>query len=157
MHITRTFGTVALTAVLGGAALAFISGTQLADSDRVQDSGMRVEDNAVVVDDQRPGSAVTVAEVYLAAPGYVVIHEASGAILGSSTLLPAGRSNDVQVTLNRPTKENETLNAMLHFEKNADRTFQASTDTPVESRLGGPIMGTFMITSSAPEGGRVRS
>lgn len=46
---------------------------------------------------------------------------------------------------------------MLHLEKSADRTFQASTDTPVESRLGGPIMGTFTTTSSAQEGGRVRS
>jgi hypothetical protein len=157
MHITRTIVMVALMVALGGAALVLMSGTQLTDSARVRDTAMRVEDNAVVVEDQRPGSVVTVAEVFLAAPGYVVIHEASGAILGSSALLPAGRSNDVQVKLNRPSKENETLSAMLHLEKSADSTFQASTDPPAESRLGGPIAGTFAITSSAPEGGRVRS
>ena len=118
-------------------------------------SGMRAEDNAVVATEQRPGRTVTIAQVYLAEPGYVVIHEdasgEAGVILGSSALLSAGENNKVVVTLSRETKNGEKLWSMLHTETNNNTTFEASTDTPVASRLGGPISGWFEISATAEE------
>lgn len=115
-------------------------------------SDMRVAGSAVLATDQRPGNSVTIAQVYLEAPGYVVIHEADGTILGSSALLQAGQSDKVVVTLSRASKENETLTAELHSEINGDTTFQEATDKPVQGQLvSGPIMGTFTISSSAAE------
>lgn len=118
-------------------------------------SGMLAEDNAVVAMAQKPGSTVTVSAVYLAEPGYVVIHEsaegAPGAILGASALLSAGENRNVVVVLSRAALEGEELNAMLHTDADGEGVFDASVDTPVESILGGPINGWFQVTVSASE------
>ncbi|PIR84041.1 hypothetical protein COU18_01385 [Candidatus Kaiserbacteria bacterium CG10_big_fil_rev_8_21_14_0_10_51_14] len=116
-------------------------------------SGMRTEENMAVVLEQRPGTTITGSLIYLAAPGYLVIHEdtngESGAILGSSAFLPAGESSNVPVTLSRATRDGEKLHAMLHFEKGGNTTFTVAEDSPVPSRLGGPISGWFEISSDA--------
>ena len=118
-------------------------------------SGMRAEENAVVATDQRPGTVLHIAHVYLAAPGYVVVYEdvndVAGATLGSSALLPTGESNNVAVTLTRVTTDGEKLWAMLHAEKNNNTTFNATLDSPVASQLGGAIMGWFMIAADVSE------
>ena len=124
-------------------------------NDTNTNAGMRVEENAVVATEQRPGETVKIAQVFLAAPGYVVIHEDlnddAGAIIGSSALLEAGENNDVTITLSRASKDGVTLWAMLHSEKNGNAVFDATVDTPVVSRGGGPIMWWFMISESADE------
>jgi hypothetical protein len=118
-------------------------------------NGMRVEKNAVVATEQRPGPTVKVAQVYLAKPGYVVIHEdndgEAGAILGSSALLKAGENNNVLVTLTRSTEDGEKLWSMLHVESNSNTTFESSVDIPVESNRGGPVSGWFEIKADAEE------
>lgn len=118
-------------------------------------SGMRAEETALIVTEQRPGNSITVAQVYLAEPGYVVIHEdnngEAGAIIGSSALLQAGENNKIIVTLNRETRDGEKLWSMLHSEENNNSSFEASVDTPVQSRIGGPIMGWFEISATAEE------
>jgi hypothetical protein len=118
-------------------------------------NGMRVEENAVVATEQRPGRTVKVAQVYLAEPGYVVIHEdnngEAGVILGSSALLQAGENNNVVVTLTRATEDGEKLWSMLHVESNSNTTFDSSVDVPVESNRGGPISGWFEIKADAEE------
>jgi|GEM_PF-775797 len=115
-------------------------------------TGMRAEDNMVVVMEQRPGTTVT-GMVHLAAPGYLVIHEDKGgepgAVLGASALLPAGDTDNIKVALSRPSKDGETLHAMLHFEKGGNTAFSAAEDTPVPSALGGPIHGWFQVSSDA--------
>lgn len=151
-----------IIAVLGGGYYAYTSreegeysesAAETEDTGTNTVSGMRAEENAVIVAEQRPGSTVMVAQVYLAAPGYVVIHEdaqgSAGAILGSSALLKAGENRDIAVTLNRPSKDGEKLWAMLHAEKDGNTSFSAVSDTPVESRLGGPISGWFDISATA--------
>lgn len=116
-------------------------------------SAMLAEENAVVVVEQRPGSTATASAVVLASPGFLVIHEdnngAPGAILGASTVLSAGESKNVEVTLSRATRDGERLHAMLHSDADANGTFNASADTPVQSTLGGPISGWFEVSSSA--------
>jgi len=113
-------------------------------------SSMLAEKNAVIISSQLPGTSITGTAV-LEAPGYLTIHENSagqaGAVLGSSMLLQAGENSNVKVTLSRPMKDGEVLYAMLHAD-DGDGVF-GSGDTLVESSLGGPIMGTFEVSSSA--------
>jgi hypothetical protein len=115
-------------------------------------SMMRVEENMVVVMEQKPGTTV-IGTVVLKEPGYLVIHAdqngTPGAILGSSALLQAGENTNVKVTLTRASKDGEKLHAMLHNEKNGNATFNASEDTAVQSSLGGPISGWFDISENA--------
>jgi len=155
---------IALVAViiLGGGAYYFTtqngSDTETADMNDMdmdsQDTGssaMRAEENMVVVMEQKPGNTIIASQIYLAQPGYLVIHDTEGAILGASSLLPAGESNNVRVTLNVTTKDGEMYHAMLHNELNGNTQFNEAADVPVESRMGGPIMGMFMISADAPE------
>ena len=125
------------------------------DSEINTPSGLRVEENAVVVSEQKPGTTVTGSLVHLAAPGFLVIHEDAsgepGAILGASALLPAGKSMNVKVTLSRASKDGETLHAMLHFEKGGNSTFSPAEDMAVPSRFGGSISGWFEVSSDAPD------
>lgn len=114
-------------------------------------SAMRAEENMVAVMDQKPGNTVTASQIYLAKPGYLVIHDTEGAVLGASSLLPAGESNNVRVTINTTTKDGEMYHAMLHSELNGNTRFDEAADTPVQSRLGGDIMGMFMISAEASE------
>lgn len=118
-------------------------------------SGMRVEENAVVAMEQRPGSTVRVAQVYMSAPGYVVIHEdadgAPGAILGASALLAGGETSGIVVTLSRPTIEGEKLWSMLHTEARGNTTFEVASDVPVMSRSGEALSGWFEINANADE------
>lgn len=154
---TKIIGIVAAVIVLGGgwyvyssqhaAVSPMIGGTQQTNTS----TGMRVEENAVVAQDQKPGSAVVVSQVYLAAPGYVVIHEVSGKILGSSALLQAGQNNNVTVQLYRATKDGEMLHAMLHNELGHNTAFDEKVDMPVKSKSGSPIMGMFTISAQASD------
>lgn len=118
-------------------------------------SGMRVEENAVLATEQKPDADIRVAEVYLAAPGYVVIHEdrsgEPGAILGASALLGSGQTVDVVVRISRAARDGERLHAMLHAESNGNTAFDAEFDRPVESRLGGPLGGWFDVSADANE------
>ncbi len=118
-------------------------------------AGMRAEENMVAVMEQRPGTSITGSLVYLAAPGFLVVHEdnngAPGVILGASALLWTGESSQVQVALSRATRDGETLHAMLHSDSNNSGSFESSADMPVPSRLGGPISGWFEISSKASE------
>ena len=139
--------------VLGGAYYYWSSFENepgvVADNSSV--SAMRAEENAVVAADQKPSDQLSVAQVYLEEDGYVVIHEdsdgAAGAILGASALLSAGETNDVNIKLSRTTRDGEVLHAMLHNEMGGNAEFSAAEDTPVQSILGGPLMGSFNISS----------
>lgn len=169
MNITNIIIVLAAFVVLGG--IYFVATNEPIDNEVVDSTdtleeenadmptntvnGMRVEENAVVTTEQRPGNTVKVAQVYLAAPGYVAIHEddngEAGAMLGTSALLQAGENNNVSVTLARATEDGEKLWSMLHFETNNNTSFQESADAPVQSILGGPISGWFEINADAEE------
>jgi len=129
------------------------------EPDRQTSTGFRAEESAVVATEQKPGNSVIMTQVFLAAPGYVVIHEDSngkpGAAVGVSGLLPAGESTNVQVMLTQSTKDGETLWSMLHVESSNNSTYDDGVDMPVESRLGGPIMGQFDISATADTGVQV--
>lgn len=144
--------------VLGLLGYYLYSNTQLAENggtDSNTSSTMLAEESAVVVMEQKPGTSVTASLIVLKSPGFLVIHEdnsgAPGAILGASAFLQAGESKNMDVTLSRATRDGERLHAMLHADADASGTFSASSDTPVQSTLGGPISGWFEISLSASE------
>lgn len=154
---TKYLVALAVIVVVGGGAYYFLGTvggiSDDDDSDTSTTAGMQVEENMVVVAEQKPGTSITGSRIILAAPGYLVIHEdnngVAGAMLGASSLLPAGENTNVSVALSREVRDGEKLHAMLHFEKGNNQTFVAAEDTPVPSRLGGAISGWFEISSSA--------
>jgi hypothetical protein len=105
-----------------------LDGTTVADTATVTvaDDGPANETATVAFDDQEgDGSTVTVASTSLPDGGYVAIHDATlldgnvvGSVVGASTYLPAGESENVSVTLDEPITESQTLIAMPHRETN---------------------------------------
>ena len=76
-------------------------------------SGMRVEENAIYVEDQKPNTKVLVNTVTLSKPGFVVIHKNNngnpGEVIGSSQYLPAGNSNNIVIKI----KQTASATALL--------------------------------------------
>ena len=130
------------------------------DVEPVDDNGtttnqLRVEDNAIVALDQRPGDEITVPAATLEEGGFVVIHNvneggAPGDIIGASDYLSAGDHSNVVIELDAAVEDETELIAMLHSD-DGDRVFNAEDDDPILSTLGGPIMMSFMIDSAAGE------
>jgi hypothetical protein len=116
-------------------------------------AGMRVEDNAIYVQEQKPGKELIANMAVLKKPGFIVIHQDNngvpGAIIGISQYLTEGEHDNVKIILNTSTMDKQTIYAMLH-EDNGDKIF-SETDTPVSSVTGGPIMMIITIDSGAPE------
>jgi hypothetical protein len=115
---------------------------------------LRVEENAIVITEQPVGGETALASlVYLATPGFVVIHEedggTAGTIIGASAVLEVGENLNVQIPLMRSLRDGEQLYAMLHVDADADGSFDAAVDAPIQSALGGPIMGIFEVTADA--------
>jgi hypothetical protein len=71
-------------------------------------------------------TVVTVDEVYAEVGGWMVIHEddagSAGPVIGN-VWVDAGTTTDVQVTLDRPAFDGETLYAMLHVDDPADMNY----------------------------------
>ena len=154
--MTKTIVGILVLIVIAVGVYIFLGGqgtTPESNNENTTVSGMLAEDNAVVVMEQKPGTSITASLVHLAAPGFLVIHEDAngepGAILGVSALLQVGGNANVRATLSRATRDGEKLHAMLHTDADASGSFDASTDAPVQSRLGGPIEGWFEVSSEA--------
>ncbi|MDQ2052132.1 hypothetical protein RBH26_16765 [Natronolimnohabitans sp. A-GB9] len=82
-------------------------------------SDQSIEDDTVVVDD-----------VELEDGGFVVIHDSSllvgnviGSVIGVSEYLEPGEHENVEVALDEPLEEDETLIAMAHLDTNDDEAF----------------------------------
>jgi hypothetical protein len=155
--MNKVIAVFAMVVIVGGGLYLLTKSTPTTNRPEVTSpdtSAMRVEENMVVVTEQLPGNTVTASQVHLASPGFLVIHEdtngAPGAILGSSALLSASDSSQIKITLSRSVKDQEKLHAMLHNDTNGNGTFDAS-DQPVQSRLGGPIEGSFDVSSTASD------
>jgi major cell surface glycoprotein (TIGR04216 family) len=70
-------------------------------------------------DQQSSGQTVTVEQATLEDGGFVVIHDESGAVIGSSRYLPPG-TYSLAFTLDEPLQETSTLTAMLHRDTNGN-------------------------------------
>ena len=87
----------------------------------------------VAVSTQVPGDSVTIDNVFLEKPGFVVIHESTasgqaGKIIGTSGLLGTGARQDLEISA--MLKPGAKYFAMLH-EDNGDKVFKADTDKAI--------------------------
>jgi PGF-CTERM protein len=98
------------------------------EADGLQFDGLfRTQPTANVTFDNQTvplGESVEVASADLSAGGYIVIHNATGGIIGSSTLLAAGSHENVAILLDDPITENTTLVAMPHLDDPSDGVFE---------------------------------
>ncbi|CAN5170376.1 hypothetical protein BH11PAT1_BH11PAT1_5170 [soil metagenome] len=112
--------------------------------------GMMVEDNAIAASAQTNSNNATASMVVLTKPGFVVIHEDGngkpGAIIGTSTILKAGKSDNVKIKLSRKTVKGEMLYAMLHTD-NGDGLY-TEVDLPVNGKNREPIMMNVVVDDS---------
>lgn len=117
--------------------------------------------DSVTVADQTadPANIVEVAEVYAERDGYIVIHDEdeNGDLIVSPEVgvapVTAGMNTNVQVMLNRPVYDGETLYAMLHTEDGGDAGAYdgAGTDAPVTDSAGNVITPSFVVTAGTSE------
>lgn len=161
MHMKTFVGIVSILVVLLGLGWFVVGDRSPSDAatttDDVASSPLRAEPNVIVVTDQQPGTEITASLASFEKDGgFVVIHEdvdgQPGAVLGASSLLLAGDNVNVSVTLSRTSVDGETLHAMLHTDTNRDGIFDVAVDAPIQSVLGGPISGWFMIAADAATG-----
>lgn len=148
-----------IIAVIAGAVI-FFRGRSEESSSTNGSAGLFISNSAIYVAEQTPGPRVSVSVVRLEKPGFVLIHEdafgAPGKILGVSNLLPRGETkNLLPIVLSRPTRDNEIIYAMLHFD-NGDGKFDASNDKPALDSVGdAPVMMIITISKDAIEPGAI--
>ncbi len=101
-------------------------------------------------DQTTEGETVVVENVTLASPGFVTIHDSSllvgdvfESVIGTSEYLEAGTHEQVEVTLDEPLEEDETLIAMPHRDTNDNQTYDF-----VESE--GQFDGPFLTADDEP-------
>lgn len=125
-------------------------GPYVADGGAVVDTAAATVSASVSVDDQQSnGHTIVVESVDLSEPGFVTIHDASlfagetfGSVAGTSAYLEAGHHEDVEITLENPVNESQTVVAMAHRDTDGDEAY-----TFVES--GGENDGPFVANGSA--------
>jgi PGF-CTERM protein len=115
----------------------------------VDTAAATVSASVSMADQQSDGHTVVVDAVDLSEPGFVTIHDASlfagetfGSVAGTSEYLQAGHHEDVEVTLDNPINESQTLVPMAHRDTDGDQTY-----TFAES--GGDADGPFVANGGA--------
>lgn len=117
-------------------------------------SGQGIGPNSIYVADQKPGRSMSVFQVQLEAPGFVVIHKdmsgAFGPIIGSTPLVQAGTTNQIALSLNEAITNGQQLYAMLHRD-DGDGKFDAAKDLPVEDQFGNMMHMIFHVSEDATD------
>jgi len=138
-------------AVIGIGAFFLMRGT---DSENPDDSLglLRVGDNALYVSEQKPDTFLYASIAVIKGGGFVVIGEDNAgnpdAIIGRSTLLPDGESQDIKIDLSRKSVHGETLYAMLYAD-NGNGMFDPGSDMLVKDMEGNIIIQEFFISNDA--------
>ncbi|MGH3441204.1 MAG: cupredoxin domain-containing protein [Nitriliruptorales bacterium] len=109
------------------------------------EEGAAVTGSISAADQSGDGSTVTVDSVTISgAPGWVVVHAdnegSPGAVLGHVSI-PEGTSTDVEVTLDAPLDESQSLWPMLHEDAGEEGTYEfPGADVPVMDDSGVVMM-----------------
>lgn len=97
---------------------------------------------------------MSVFQVQLEAPGFVVIHKdlngAFGPIIGSTPLVQAGTTTQIAVSLDEAITDGQKLYAMLHRD-DGDGKFDAAKDLPVKDTFGNMMHMIFQVREDATE------
>jgi PGF-CTERM protein len=101
-------------------------------------------------DQSSSGTTVTVSSVYLPAGGFVAIHEgdAGGPVIGTSTFLTSGTHEDVEVTLDEPYEDAQTVTlvAMPHQDTNNNKTYEFPGDDGPYTENGSAVTDSASAT-----------
>lgn len=84
-----------------------------------------------VEDQSGDGTTVQVASVTLPAGGFIAVHADDGGpgpVIGSSDLLPAGESTDVEIVLDEAVSADTTLWPMAHIDTNLNGTYDFGSE-----------------------------
>ncbi|ELZ16196.1 hypothetical protein C477_16080, partial [Haloterrigena salina JCM 13891] len=135
-------------------------------SDELIDEEVDSEQDAYVnfSDQATEGETVVVDNVTMASGGFVVIHDSSllaggenvfTSVIGTSAYLEAGTHENVEVTLDEPLAEDETLIAMPHRDTNANETYdfvetQGAADIPYLTATDDPVTDQAVVTVGEP-------
>ncbi|NUC74891.1 hypothetical protein HTZ84_21745 [Haloterrigena sp. SYSU A558-1] len=135
-------------------------------SDELIDEDVDSEQDAYVnfSDQATEGETVVVDNVTMASGGFVVIHDSSllaggenvfTSVIGTSAYLEAGTHENVEVTLDEPLAEDETLIAMPHRDTNANETYdfvetQGAADAPYLTAEDDPVTDQAVVTVGEP-------
>lgn len=143
MTRNETFGAVAVAAFVALAGLAGVAigldggGAPLAQETTT--AGTTTNDSAtgtasVAFQDQTSnGSTVVVSEANLSEGGFVVLYSQGGTVLGNSSYLDAGGSENVTVALDEPLNGSQLLVAVPHMDTNDNQTFDFNTSVAEEA------------------------
>lgn len=120
--IVSRFRTIGLLFII---ALVSVSGISVAQQTEA----------AIQFNDQSASDHVTIAEVTLPEPGFVVIHEddTSETVIGESDLLSADTHEDVRIALDDSLGGDQTLIAVVYADTNGNDEFDAGTDEAFRS------------------------
>ncbi|WP_226007275.1 DUF7282 domain-containing protein [Natrinema salinisoli] len=109
-------------------------------------------------DQTTEGDTVVVENVSLASPGFVTIHNSSllvgnvfESVIGTSAYLEAGTHENVEITLDEPLEEDETLIAMPHRDTNDNETYdfvetEGAADGPFLTPDDEPVTDDAVVT-----------
>lgn len=116
-------------------------------------AGTSMSQNSISVEDQKPGSLVTVQSFTFGTDGWVVIHDDVGGkpghILGAHRF-NAGTYTGRDVELLQQTEEGRVYYAMLHAD-DGDKQFDYRVDLPVKDETGNIIMMRFVATAKSAQ------
>lgn len=126
------------------------STTMTSDGTTVEEPVM-MGGNSLSMQDTTPGDTVTLANVTLDDPGYIVIHAdangSPGEVIGHSDLLSEGENSNVVINLDRSSSNGETLYAMVHND-NGDGQYEfPGADNPAVDDDGNTVMVSFTVGS----------
>jgi hypothetical protein len=79
------------------------------------------------------GSTVVVREANLSEGGFVVLYSQGGTVLGNSSYLDAGTSENVTVGLDEPLNGSQLAVAVPHMDTNGNQTFDFNTSATEEA------------------------
>jgi hypothetical protein len=121
--------------------------TNINDDNTGEVTGTVVGQNALNVNEQPAGNRARASFVTLESSGFLVIHElngngAPGKVVGVSSLLAAGRNDNVAVNLSSNLRDGEDYVAMLHLD-NGDGQFSETADVVAKDANGNPISMIF--------------
>lgn len=107
--------------------------------------------------DQAPGKQITVSSVNLERSGWVTIHKEEnnnpGTVIGVSTLMPSGKTDNVVVPLTITTRNNERVYVMLHDDNGNGRFEYPGPDIPLKDSVGSIVMTRITISAGATSTG----
>ena len=139
-------------------------GEETVAEDEPADEGVAEEDEAVqaayvnFTDQATEGETVVVDNVSMASGGFVTIHDSSllagnafESVIGTSAYLEAGAHENVEVALDEPLEEDETLIAMAHRDTNANQTYdfiesEGAEDIPYLTAADEPVTDEAVVT-----------